>query len=86
MPWSREENILRHYLFADKIFQNCLQLDTTHLYDNNLLLRQETQKRFHVLEADIITIKKKDWFDVFNSKNEFFHRTCFKWPPLRLSQ
>ena len=22
MPWTREENILRHYLFGDKIIQN----------------------------------------------------------------
>ena len=27
-------------------------------YDNDILLRQETQKRLHVLDADIITIKK----------------------------
>ena len=36
-----------------------LKIDATPLYDNDLLLRQETQKRLHVLEADIITIKKK---------------------------
>ena len=28
-------------------------------YDNDLLLRQETQKRLHYLEADIVAIKKK---------------------------
>ena len=22
MPWTREENIFRHYLFGDKIIQN----------------------------------------------------------------
>ena len=42
-----------------KIIQNCLKIDATHLYGNNLLLRQETKKkRLNVLEADIITIKK----------------------------
>ena len=30
---------------------------------NDLLLRQETKKRLHVLEANIISIKKR-WFDV----------------------
>ena len=44
MPWTREENILRHYLFGDKILENCLKIDATHLYDNDLLLRQETKK------------------------------------------
>ena len=30
MPWTREEkNILRHYLFGDKIIQNCLKIDAT---------------------------------------------------------
>ena len=48
MPWT---------LFEDKIIPNCLKIDATYLYDSNLLLRQETQKkRLHVLEADIITI------------------------------
>ena len=23
MPWTREKNILRHYIFGDKIIQNC---------------------------------------------------------------
>ena len=44
MPWIRGGNSLRHYLFGDKIIQNCLKIDTTHSYDYDLLLRQETQK------------------------------------------
>ena len=45
MPWTRDEkNILRHYLFGEKSIQYCLKIDATHLYDNDLLLRQETQK------------------------------------------
>ena len=48
-PWSQcigqeRKNIFRQYLFGDKILQNCLQIDATHLYDNDLLPRQETQK------------------------------------------
>ena len=49
-------------LFGDKIIQNYLKIDATHLYDNDLLLRQETQKRLHVLEAEINTIKEKNFF------------------------
>ena len=56
MPGTREENYLCHYLFGDKISQNSLRIDTTHSYDNDLLLRQETQKRLHVLEVDLIII------------------------------
>ena len=50
MPWICEEHILRHYIFGDKIIQNCLKID------NDLLLRQEIPKRVHVLEADIVKI------------------------------
>ena len=30
MPWTREENILLHNLFEDKIIQNNLKIDTTY--------------------------------------------------------
>ena len=30
MPWTREENILRHNLFEDKIIQNSIKIDATH--------------------------------------------------------
>ena len=30
MPWTGEENILRHNLIEDKIIQNCLKIDATH--------------------------------------------------------
>ena len=40
MPMDkRGKNILCHYLFGDKIIQNCPKIDATHLYDNDLLLR-----------------------------------------------
>ena len=41
MPWTREENISGHYLFREKIIQNCLKI----WYNNDLLLTQETQKK-----------------------------------------
>ena len=41
MPWTRKENNLCH-LFGDKIIGKCLKIDATHLYDNDLLLKQET--------------------------------------------
>ena len=33
---QERKTILYHYLFRDKIIQNCLKIDTTHLYDNDL--------------------------------------------------
>ena len=30
MPKIREENILCHNLFGDKIIENCLKIDATH--------------------------------------------------------
>ena len=30
MPWAKEENILRHFLFGDKIIENCLEINVTH--------------------------------------------------------
>ena len=45
MHWTKEESIFRHYLFGDKIIQNCFKTDATHWYDNNVLQRQETEKK-----------------------------------------
>ena len=45
MPRSREETFLPHYLFGNKIIQNCLKIDTAHWYDSDLLLRQEIKKQ-----------------------------------------
>ena len=36
MAWTREENILRQYLFGDKIIENCLKINAIHKYDNDL--------------------------------------------------
>ena len=51
------KNILHHYLFGYKIIETCLELGATHSFDNDLLLRQETKKKLHVLKVNIITIK-----------------------------
>ena len=56
MPWTREENILLIDLYGDKIIENCLKIEATPSYDNDLLLGQETKKRLYLLEADIIAI------------------------------
>ena len=39
---------------------------------NQSLLYKKLKKRLHILEADIITIKKRHWFDVSSSKDAFF--------------
>ena len=44
MLCTREKNWC-HYLFGDKIIQDCLKIDATHLYNNDLFLRQETKKK-----------------------------------------
>ena len=57
--WSQchgqeRKTILHYYLFGDKTIQNCHKIDATHWYNYDLFLRQETQKRLHILEADMI--------------------------------
>ena len=42
---QKRENIFCHCLFGEKIIENSLKIDATHLYDNDLLLRLETQKK-----------------------------------------
>ena len=45
MSWTREEKIFCVTTqLENKIIQNCLKADATHYCDNDLLLRQETQK------------------------------------------
>ena len=55
-PWSKwlgqeKKKYLRHYLFEDQIIQNCPEIDATHYYDNDLLLRKETQEKSAWLES-----------------------------------
>ena len=46
MSWTREKNILCITTYLEtKIIENCLKIDTIHKYDNDLLLRQKTQKK-----------------------------------------
>ena len=73
---KRGKTILSHYLFGDKIIQNCLKIDATHYYNNDLVLKQETQKRLHILEVDMITIKKTL---MSLAQGVLFYKTCSKW-------
>ena len=72
MPWTREENILRHNLFGDKIIENCLKIDVIIWYENDLLERQETQKRiacpgswYNNNKTNIDLMSLHFWQDVF---------------------
>ena len=56
-----------------KIIQNSLTIDAT--YENDLVLRQETQKGLHVLEADMITIKRSIDFISLDQRMHFY-QTC----------
>ena len=38
---------------------------------------KKLKKGLHVLEADIIMIKKKHWFDVFSSKDAHKHLRAY---------
>ena len=61
---QERKNILRDYLFGEKIIQNCLKIDVTHLYDKNFLLRQENQKKIAC---------SRSWLNnISRSKDEFF--------------
>ena len=43
MLWKREEKILYVTTYLElKIIQNCLKIDATHSYDNDLLMKLET--------------------------------------------
>ena len=52
--------------------------DATHYYDNDLLLRQEIQKRSLVLEADMITIKNNNIDLMSVAQRMYFSGTCSK--------
>ena len=46
MPWTGEEKNWRLFSYlGTKIIQNGFKIDPTQLYDNDLSLRQETQKK-----------------------------------------
>ena len=46
-----KEYIFGHHLSGDKTIQNCLQIDATHQYDNDLLLRQEIPKKIACIRS-----------------------------------
>ena len=62
------------------------KLDATYYYNNDLLQKYRTPKRLHVLEANIITTKKKHRLDNSGPKYAFFFTTYSEWPYLGLSQ
>ena len=69
MLGQEKKNILWHNLFVCIYFEIVLN---DLLSANHLKLSQngyKLQKRFHVLEVDIITITKKHWFGVSSSKD-----------------
>ena len=74
MPWAKK-NILRHYLYGDKVIQNCFNLWMGCIPINIIMIyywdNELKKKRLYILEADIISIKK-DWFDVSCPRMYFF--------------
>ena len=74
--WSQclgqeRKNILRHDLFGDKIIRSSLKKYATHKYDNDVLLRQETQKKIAFPGSWYNSNLKKYQFDVSCSKMHF---------------
>ena len=57
MPWKREEKIFCVTTYSETKTYKTVSKQINPI--NDLLLRQETQKRLHVLEGDIKTIKRK---------------------------
>ena len=45
MPFYKGEKYFMLLPFLRKIIQICLKIDATHYYDDDLLLRQEIQKK-----------------------------------------
>ena len=73
MPWTREEKIFSITTYLEtKPFKTVskkmqpIVIIMIYFWDKKL------KKSLHVQEADIITIKKKHWFDVSSSKNPYF--------------
>ena len=58
MPWTTEEKYFASLLIWTQNHSKLSQIDNTHQYDNDLLLRQESQKSLCLPEVDIITIKR----------------------------
>ena len=52
--------------------------------DNDSLLRQETHKMLHVLEADMIIIKRNIDLMSLVRRIHFFYRTCSKMTAIAL--
>ena len=80
------KSILRHYVFGEKIHQNCVKIYATHQYDNDLLLRQETQKYIACPGSWYNNDLKKTLICCLELKGCIFYKTRSKWLPLLLFQ
>ena len=73
MPWKREE---KYFVSLCIWRQKHSKLSKEKMQPINMIriyyCDKKLKKRLHVLEADIITIKKKMCFNFFRSKDAFF--------------
>ena len=78
MPWKKEENILRHYLFGDK---NHSKLSQNRCKPINMIMiyywDKKLKKILHVLEADIMTILKKTLIRMSLAQRMYFLQDVF---------
>ena len=73
MLWTGEEKITTY--LETKSFKTVSKYEINNRICNLLMIYywdKKFKKRLHALEADIITIRKKHWFDVSSSKDVFF--------------
>ena len=60
MSWTRREKFNVTTYLETKPFKPISKIDATNLYDNNVLLRQETLKNsLHTMEANMLTVIKR---------------------------
>ena len=83
MPWTREEKI---FCVTTYLETKSLKTVSNYQYDNDLFMRQETQKKIACPGSWYNNnFLKKHWFDVSSSKDAFFtgcvsndrHWACF---------
>ena len=70
---KRGKNILPHYLFGERIIQNCLKIDTTHLIGKWFITETKNSKKDCMSrKLRYINNFKKYQFNVSSSKDAFF--------------
>ena len=73
MPWTREEKI---FCLTTYLETNSFKTVSKYMQPINMMMIYEwgkyPKKWLHVLETDIIPIKKRHWFNVSSSKDTFF--------------